>query len=35
MEQIHDIAVFIAIFASGMLIGYLLKAWMDRNKNMY
>ena len=30
--MIHDIAVFTAIFASGMLAGYLLKAWMDRDK---
>jgi hypothetical protein len=29
--MIHDIAVFTAIFASGMLAGYLLKAWMDRD----
>lgn len=34
MEQIHDIAVFTAIFVSGMLVGYIMKAWMDRNKNM-
>lgn len=31
--MIHDIAVFTAIFASGMLAGYLLKAWMDRGRN--
>jgi hypothetical protein len=30
--MIQDIAVFTAIFASGMLAGYLLKAWMDRDK---
>jgi hypothetical protein len=29
--MIHDIAVFTAIFASGMLAGYLLKAWRDRD----
>ena len=33
MEQIHDIAVFTAIFVSGMLVGYILKAWMDRDRN--
>jgi hypothetical protein len=29
--MIYYIAVFTAIFASGMLAGYLLKAWMDRD----
>ena len=39
MSTIHDIAVFIAIFASGMLVGYLLKVfllnWKSKNKNKY
>ena len=39
MDLIHDIAVFIAIFASGMLVGYLLKVfllnWKSKNKNKY
>lgn len=28
MSTIHDIAVFVAIFASGMLAGYMLKLAM-------
>lgn len=28
-QTIYDIAVITAIFAAGMLAGYLLKAWMD------
>jgi hypothetical protein len=31
-QTIYDIAVFTAIFASGMLVGYLLKVWMDRER---
>lgn len=31
-QTIYDIAVFTVIFASGMLAGYLLKAWMDRER---
>ena len=33
-QTIYNIAVFTAIFASGMLVGYLLKAWMDRGYNI-
>lgn len=33
MSTIHDIAVYIAIFAAGMLVGYLLKVVMV-NKEM-
>jgi hypothetical protein len=33
MSTIHDIAVYIAIFAAGMLVGYLLKGVMV-NKEM-
>ena len=29
MSTIHDIAVFVAIFASGMLAGYMLKIVKD------
>ncbi len=32
-QTIYDIAVITAIFATGMLVGYLLKAWMDRGRN--
>ncbi len=32
-QTIYDIAVITAIFAAGMLVGYLLKAWMDRGMN--
>ena len=36
MSTIHDIAVYVAIFAAGMLVGYLLKVVMvnkeKRNK---
>ncbi len=32
-QTIYDIAVITAIFATGMLVGYLLKAWMDRGMN--
>ena len=28
MSTIHDIAVYVAIFATGMLVGYLLKVVM-------
>ena len=28
MNMIHDIAVFVVIFASGMIAGYLLKVVM-------
>jgi len=28
MSTIHDIAVYIAIFTAGMLVGYLLKVVM-------
>ena len=28
MSTIHDIAVYVAIFAAGMLMGYLLKVVM-------
>lgn len=34
--MIHDIALFVAIFASGMLVGYLLKVILvnkERIKN--
>ncbi len=31
-QIIQNIALFTAIFASGMLAGYLLKAWMDRER---
>ena len=30
--MIYYIAVFTAIFALGMLAGYLLEAWMDKRK---
>lgn len=36
MNTIHDIAIFVAIFAAGMLVGYLLKVVMvnkERIKN--
>ena len=33
MSTIHDIAVYVAIFATGMLVGYLLKVVMV-NKEM-
>ena len=36
MNIIHDIAIFVAIFAAGMLVGYLLKVVMvnkERIKN--
>lgn len=36
MEMIHEIAIYVAIFASGMLAGYLLKVVMvnrERIKN--
>ena len=29
MNTIHDIALFVAIFASGMLVGYMLKIVKD------
>lgn len=32
MNTIHDIAVFVAIFASGMLVGYLMKVAMVNKK---
>ena len=32
MNMIHDIAVFVAIFASGMLVGYLMKVAMVNMK---
>lgn len=36
MSTIHDIAVYVAIFTAGMLVGYLLKVLMvnkeKRNK---
>lgn len=28
MSMIHDIAIYVAVFAAGMLIGYLLKVVM-------
>ena len=28
MSTIHDIAVYVAIFTAGMLVGYLLKVMM-------
>ena len=34
MNTIHDIAIFVAIFASGMLAGYILKLIIER-KNGY
>ena len=36
MNTIHDIAIYVAIFATGMLVGYLLKVVMvnkERIKN--
>ena len=34
MSTIHDIAVYIAIFAAGMLVGYLLKVVMINKENI-
>lgn len=28
MSMIHDIAIYVAVFATGMLVGYLLKVVM-------
>ena len=34
MSTIHDIAVYVAIFATGVLVGYLLKVLMVNKEKM-
>lgn len=34
MNTINDIAIFVAIFASGMIAGYLLKVVMLNNERI-
>lgn len=34
MNSIHDIAVYVAIFAAGMLVGYLLKVVMANKERI-
>ena len=34
MNTIHDIAIYVAIFAAGMLVGYLLKVVMVNNERI-
>ena len=34
MSTIHDIAVYVAIFTAGMLVGYLLKVVMVNKKRI-
>ena len=34
MSTIHDIAVYVAIFTAGMLVGYLLKVLMVNKENL-
>ncbi len=33
MSTIHDIAVYVAIFTAGMLVGYLMKVVMVNKEN--